>query len=366
MLRRAVVFSVFLAAFFFVTLRAASAAPKTDLERGKALLTSKGCTACHSTDGTPRVGPSFLGFWGSTRKVLAVDASTKEVVADDAYLARSLRDPDAEVAVGFPRGNMPKLNLTDDEVHAIGVALASMKTEEEPSTTKRGGSILPLAISSAAFALLHFFLSAIPIRKKIIGALNDKAFKAIYSLIALGTFGAMMWFYRTAPYIEVWSPPRFMRWVPVLTMPFAILLMVAGFSTPNPTSVGQQKQAKEDAPPRGIVAVTRHPGLWGFALWGMAHIAANGELHVILVALSIVVLAIGGMLHIDARRRVDLGGRRIIKKKKTSVVPFGAMITAHTKLRFSEIGIVRVLIAGFLYMTILHTHAITIGASPFP
>lgn len=355
----------------FVTLLLAlltkDAVAKTDLERGAALVRSRGCTACHSIDGTSRVGPSFLGVWGSSHPVALRAGGTEQVVVDEAYLARSLRDPDAQITLGFPSGNMPEwASASDEDVRAIAAVLASHKTEPSGDSTRRGGSIVPLALCAAAFAFLHFLLSAVPVRQKIIQAVQLKGFSAIYSLVALGAFAGMIWFYRSAPYIEVWSPPRVTRWVPVLLMPIAILFMVCGFSTRSPTSVGQGAMAKEDKPPRGILAVTRHPALWGFALWGFGHLATNGELHVVLVATSIVVLAIGGMMHIDARRKKELGEGWTPFAQKTSLVPFAAMISGRAKLRLSEVGVVRVLITAFLYTAILHTHALIVGASPFP
>ncbi|MDG5765975.1 cytochrome c oxidase subunit II [Balneolales bacterium ANBcel1] len=71
-------------------------------ELGEATYTSAGCNACHSLDGTSRIGPSFLNLFGSDRELQ--DGSV--VVADEDYIRRSILDPQAEVTAGYPN-NMP-------------------------------------------------------------------------------------------------------------------------------------------------------------------------------------------------------------------------------------------------------------------
>ena len=70
--------------------------------RGKALFTADACSSCHSLTGSNGVGPTVKGLAGST--VTLTDGST--VTADDAYLAKSITDPDAEIVKGFQKGIM--------------------------------------------------------------------------------------------------------------------------------------------------------------------------------------------------------------------------------------------------------------------
>lgn len=71
-------------------------------EVGEATFTNAGCNACHTLDGTDRVGPSMLGLFGSDREL----ADGTVVEADEDYLRRSILDPQAEVTAGYP-ANMP-------------------------------------------------------------------------------------------------------------------------------------------------------------------------------------------------------------------------------------------------------------------
>jgi len=70
--------------------------------KGKELYTSLGCVGCHSLDGTSGTGPTFKGLAGSQVKL----SDGKTVTADDAYLAKSIADPDAQVVAGFQPGIM--------------------------------------------------------------------------------------------------------------------------------------------------------------------------------------------------------------------------------------------------------------------
>lgn len=71
--------------------------------RGKDLYTADGCSACHSLTGSAGVGPSFKGAGGSTVTL----TSGQTVAADDAYLERSIADPDAQIVKGYRAGVMP-------------------------------------------------------------------------------------------------------------------------------------------------------------------------------------------------------------------------------------------------------------------
>jgi cytochrome c oxidase subunit 2 len=81
---------------------------------GEGLAVELGCAACHTTDGTDLVGPTWAGLAGSDRLL----DSGETVVADDAYLFRSIVDPPAHIVAGFnpimPTGYGDQ--LTDEEI----------------------------------------------------------------------------------------------------------------------------------------------------------------------------------------------------------------------------------------------------------
>ena len=71
------------------------------LPRGPQLLQEKGCLVCHSLDGAPRIGPTLKGLFGKSVIVLK-DGKEQKVQANDAYLKKSLIEPNAEIVKGFP------------------------------------------------------------------------------------------------------------------------------------------------------------------------------------------------------------------------------------------------------------------------
>lgn len=82
---------------------AAPAGAESAIARGEALAKGNGCTACHAAGTQQLVGPGWGGLYGAQVKL--ADGST--VVADDAYLAESILQPDAKLAEGFAKGAMP-------------------------------------------------------------------------------------------------------------------------------------------------------------------------------------------------------------------------------------------------------------------
>jgi len=90
---------------------------------GQQLLETKGCLGCHTTDGSPKVGPTFKGLYGSKVTVLT-NGKERIILADDAYIKQSILHPDADIVKGFP-AVMPILPVTDKELQEI---IAYMKT----------------------------------------------------------------------------------------------------------------------------------------------------------------------------------------------------------------------------------------------
>jgi cytochrome c oxidase subunit 2 len=85
--------------------------------RGVQIFQEKGCKACHSTDGSPLVGPTVKGLF--EKKVTVVtEGKERTVVANENYLKKSILEPGADVVKGFPP-LMPPQKMTEDELNAI-------------------------------------------------------------------------------------------------------------------------------------------------------------------------------------------------------------------------------------------------------
>ncbi len=101
------------------------AAALSPADQGKQLAQDLGCAACHSTDGTIKVGPSWKGLAGSS--VALEDGTT--VTADDAYLRESILQPNAKIVRGFPANTMPNFNgmVTTGDVDNLIAYITSLK-----------------------------------------------------------------------------------------------------------------------------------------------------------------------------------------------------------------------------------------------
>ncbi len=73
--------------------------------KGFAILKQNGCTACHSSDGSKLVGPSFLGRYGTVQKIIT-EGVEREITVDDDYVRKSVYEPNADIAKGYNSGLM--------------------------------------------------------------------------------------------------------------------------------------------------------------------------------------------------------------------------------------------------------------------
>ena len=121
-----------------------------------------------------------------------------------------------------------------------------------------------LVVAAIAFLATHY-LSSTPLREVLVATLG-RAYVALYSLLAFATLGWMIWAFYHAAFVNLWYAVA-LRPVPLIVMPFALVFLVCGLTTPNPTLVGRERLLKSAQPAHGILRVTRHPMMWGFALW---------------------------------------------------------------------------------------------------
>jgi thiol-disulfide isomerase/thioredoxin len=96
------------------------------LRRGRRLAEQRGCLACHATEGGTGAGPA----WSRLRGTEVTLDDGRRIARDSAYLARAVREPDAEIVAGYEKGvmagAMPGKSLTDEEIEAIVRFLESL------------------------------------------------------------------------------------------------------------------------------------------------------------------------------------------------------------------------------------------------
>lgn len=224
--------------------------------------------------------------------------------------------------------------------------------------------LLPLALAALAWVLLHVVVAG-PLRPGLVRRLGLPAYRGLFSVLSAVTLAALIWTYRGAPYVEFWPASPALALVPLLVMPVAVLLLVGSLRASNPTMAGPDMVLKGDLPVRGFTKITRHPMLWAFSLWAGSHMIANGDVAHWLLAGAILVTALNGMISIDRKRAAQFGEYWQRFSAKTSIWPLQAVLRGKVRLRWSDIGILNILISAVVYAAFIYGHEKLFGVPVF-
>jgi uncharacterized membrane protein len=117
---------------------------------------------------------------------------------------------------------------------------------------------------------------------------------------------------------------------------------------------------------QGILRITRHPFLWGVALWALSHLVLNGNSTSLVFFGAFLGLALIGPFLIDAKRRRKLGDKWERFAAATSNVPFAAIAAGRNSIPRGEVGWWRIVLALVVFAGFLHFHSSLFGVSPYP
>jgi len=212
-----------------------------------------------------------------------------------------------------------------------------------------------IVVFSLLFMVTHIGLSHGAIRQGLVDKLGQWPFRGLYSLVSFGTLGpaAVIWWQNRHLGPVLWELPFWPeRIVSAALMLFAFFLFSQSLATPSPSSMAP---AKEQV--RGVLRITRHPMNMAFALWGLAHLLANGTVGDVAFFGSFVVVGVLGAYDMDARLKRTKGEGFVQFCKETSVLPFGAILSRRNRLIVSELAFPLALIAVvvFAVLTVFHS-----------
>ena len=96
-------------------------------DQGLTIMKFQGCMACHSTDGTKIVGPTYLNLFGR-QEVVNRNGAEVTITVDEDYIKRSIFDPNADIVKGYPKGLMQsyKGKISDADIAKIIEYLKSL------------------------------------------------------------------------------------------------------------------------------------------------------------------------------------------------------------------------------------------------
>ena len=214
-----------------------------------------------------------------------------------------------------------------------------------------------LLLASAVFLATHFMPST-PLRGVLMKSLGQWGYTGVYSAIAFGMIGWMSWAYARAPVEPLWPG---MRWLPAPLMPISFVLLACGVFARNPTMAGADKLLGNPEPARGMIRITRHPVMWAFLLWALAHLLARGDMRSLVFFGSFAVLASAGTLLMDRRKQQSLGENWARFAAVSSNLPFLAILQGRNNFKASEIGWRNPAIGLALYALFFWFHPLLFG-----
>lgn len=213
------------------------------------------------------------------------------------------------------------------------------------------------------FLAIHFGVSGTRLRDRLVGAMGERSFRGLFSLASLGGLIWIIHAYGNAPQMQTWGQLLALKPVAAPLVLLAFLFAVIGVATPSPTAAGGEARLSDDTRARGIVRITRHPFLWGAALWALVHLVINGDLASLILFGSLLLLALGGTASIDQKRQRHFGEHWHKFARATSNLPFAAIASGRNQLgpALREIGIVRPLAAVAVFVAVFLLHARLFG-----
>lgn len=182
--------------------------------------------------------------------------------------------------------------------------------------------IIELELAAVSFVGSHFLLSH-PLRGPLVRAVGEKAFLLLYSIVAFATLGWMIWAARAVPpETPYWVAGSVWTLIAGLLVWLASILLVGSFvgnpAFPDPT--GRTPTIRQ---PHGVFRITRHPMMWAFGLWAIAHAIVNATPAGLVISEAIGILAVVGAAFQDRKKQQLMGSAWRDWERQTSFLPFG-------------------------------------------
>ncbi|XSG84263.1 MAG: NnrU family protein [Methylohalobius sp. ZOD2] len=224
--------------------------------------------------------------------------------------------------------------------------------------------MLQLILAAAFFLGIHLGVSGTGLRFKLIESYGEKPYRIAFAIAASLGLIWLVYAWRGAPYLPLWGQPAIFRYLAVGLMPVAFYLVVVALTTKNPAMMGQENILDRENGGIGPLRITRHPLMWGIALWALLHLLANGDWAALVFFGSFLILTVKGTFDIDRKRLREYGESWQRYMEKTSNLPFQAIVQGRQKFDWRELSWWRIGVTLVVYGGLLHAHARLFGVSP--
>jgi len=131
-----------------------------------------------------------------------------------------------------------------------------------------------LVLGIAIFLGVHLIPALPEIREQLIARLGRNLYRGLFSALAALGFVLIVWGFASAPFLQVWSPPGWTRYVAMVLMLPVFVLLIAAYL------------------PGKIKETVKHPFLVAIKTWALAHLIANGDLASIILFGSFLTYAV--------------------------------------------------------------------------
>lgn len=223
-----------------------------------------------------------------------------------------------------------------------------------------------LIVAALAFLVIHLLVSGTAVRGAVVRTIGEGPYMGLFSLASLAIIVWLSIAYGQArgDGAVFWGAAVGARHATVAFMLIALLFVVPGLATPNPTSVKQEGALDRPNAVQGMLRITRHPFLWGVAIWAAGHLLVNGDTPSLILFGTMLFLALVGTTMIDAKRKKALGPQWDSFVAQTSNIPFAAILGGRQTLSIREIGWWRIALAVGVWLALIFLHPLLFGVSP--
>ena len=219
--------------------------------------------------------------------------------------------------------------------------------------------MLEFALALSVFIASHALPRTTGLRDRLIERFGRAAYLAGYSALSIALVAWLISAAWRAPYVALWQPSAVTAAIPLLAMVPACLLIAGAALRPNPLSVAfAGGEADRERP--GVLAITRHPILWGLFLWSAGHAAANGDLVATIMFGGFAAFSLVGMRILANRARQRMSPE---SWQRATAIAKGSLSTRLRRAASPRTAL-EALAGTAVYALLLWAHPVLFGVDP--